>query len=60
MSITFCIGKKSEDLVCEKRETCKRYIKQIDDDSIYAWYMAPQIPGPCEEYLPTERDRNVY
>jgi hypothetical protein len=47
-----CIGRQVEAFPrpCEKRETCLRYLDIVPGAE--HWYDEPQIPGPCDRYLP--------
>jgi hypothetical protein len=35
--------------LCEKREACGRYTRK---PMAHAWYLHPQIPGPCVYFQP--------
>lgn len=35
--------------ICDRRDTCRRYLERPEGE---AWYMHPQIPGPCIYHIP--------
>jgi hypothetical protein len=37
---------------CEHRDACRRYLERPVEG--LAWWLHPQIPGPCIYHLPTE------
>lgn len=49
MDVARCDGQASI-RICDRRETCRRYLDRPEGDSL-AWWMPPQVPGPCDSYI---------
>lgn len=48
--IARCAG-EANGQTCTHRDTCLRYLERPKGDTL-AWWMHPQIPGPCVYLLP--------
>lgn len=48
--ISRCAGASAAGRTCEHRETCRRFTEPPVTPG-WAWYIHPQIPGPCAYYM---------
>jgi hypothetical protein len=49
--ISRCVGTSAAGQHCLHRDACRRYLEPASGP--YAWYIHPQIPGPCAYHLET-------